>query len=106
MDGAEVCKLNRKKMIKACGSYRYVTFSMSFPLQVRVYIGVFTDKHNEYYDLIVLRLLSMNSVVDPWIFIICRTSNFHRHLGLLCNQLHAGNKPCWKTHVLKQSVSL
>ncbi|XP_018413879.1 PREDICTED: prostaglandin D2 receptor-like [Nanorana parkeri] len=76
----------------------------SLPLTARVYVGVFTDKHNEYYDLIVLRLVSMNSVVDPWIFIICRTSHFHRHLGVLCNKLRA--KTDVRAHFLQQTVSL
>uniref|UniRef100_A0A8C5PDQ3 Thromboxane A2 receptor n=1 Tax=Leptobrachium leishanense TaxID=445787 RepID=A0A8C5PDQ3_9ANUR len=60
----------------------------SLPLTVRVYIGAFTDEKNEYADLIVLRFLSVNSIVDPWIFIICRTSKFHRHLHGLCSRIH------------------
>ncbi|XP_073466748.1 prostaglandin D2 receptor-like [Aquarana catesbeiana] len=76
----------------------------SMPLTARVYVGLFTDQHNEYYDLIVLRLLSMNSVVDPWVFIICRTSNFYYHLSVLCNKLRT--KTRGRTHFLRQSVSL
>ncbi|XP_053330434.1 prostaglandin D2 receptor-like [Spea bombifrons] len=60
----------------------------SLPLTVRVYIGAFTDEKNEYADLIVLRFLSMNSIVDPWIFIICRTSKFHTHIHRLCRRIH------------------
>ncbi|PIO16686.1 hypothetical protein AB205_0046510 [Aquarana catesbeiana] len=72
--------------------------------KARVYVGLFTDQHNEYYDLIVLRLLSMNSVVDPWVFIICRTSNFYYHLSVLCNKLRT--KTRGRAHFLRQSVSL
>ncbi|XP_075469903.1 prostaglandin D2 receptor-like [Ascaphus truei] len=61
----------------------------SFPLTVRVYLGAFTDDKNEYADLIVLRFLSINSIVDPWIFIICRTSKFHTRVHALCSRIHA-----------------
>ncbi|XP_068108411.1 prostaglandin D2 receptor isoform X3 [Hyperolius riggenbachi] len=61
----------------------------SLPLTVRVYIGAFTTETNEYADLIVLRFLSMNSIVDPWIFIICRTSRFHTHVHNLCSKIHS-----------------
>ncbi|KAM8921254.1 prostaglandin D2 receptor-like [Pelodytes ibericus] len=60
----------------------------SLPLTVRVYVGAFTTEKNEYADLTVLRFLSMNSIVDPWIFIICRTSKFHTHIHGLCNRIH------------------
>ncbi|XP_040187878.1 prostaglandin D2 receptor [Rana temporaria] len=60
----------------------------SLPLTVRVYIAAFTAEKNEYADLIVLRFLSMNSIVDPWMFIICRTSRFHTHVHNLCSKIH------------------
>ncbi|KAM5129723.1 LOW QUALITY PROTEIN: prostaglandin D2 receptor-like [Mantella aurantiaca] len=60
----------------------------SLPLTVRVYIAAFTAEKNEYADLIVLRFLSMNSIVDPWMFIICRTSKFHTHVHNLCSRIH------------------
>ncbi|KAM9294324.1 prostaglandin D2 receptor-like [Gastrophryne carolinensis] len=63
----------------------------SLPLTVRVYIGAFTAEKNEYADLIVLRFLSMNSIVDPWIFIICRTSKFHTHVHNLCSRINSTN---------------
>ncbi|KAM3918343.1 prostaglandin D2 receptor [Leptodactylus fuscus] len=72
-----------------------ILFSVcSLPLTFRVYIGAFTGGKNEYADLIVLRFLSMNSIVDPWIFIICRTSRFHTHVHKLCSRIHStSNNP-------------
>ncbi|XP_063296053.1 prostaglandin D2 receptor-like [Pelobates fuscus] len=78
----------------------------SLPLTVRVYIGAFTDEKNEYADLIVLRFLSMNSIVDPWIFIICRTSKFHTHIHRLCNRIHfkrSGHLPL-SQHIAQDST--
>ncbi|XP_069807380.1 prostaglandin D2 receptor-like [Dendropsophus ebraccatus] len=67
-----------------------ILFSIcSLPLTFRVYIGAFTKEKNEYADLIVLRFLSINSIVDPWVFIICRTSKFHTHVHSLCSRLHS-----------------
>ncbi|XP_068108410.1 prostaglandin D2 receptor isoform X2 [Hyperolius riggenbachi] len=63
----------------------------SLPLTGRVYMGIFSEGVNEYYDLLILRLLSMNSVVDPWIFIICRSSAFCRHIRSLCDKLHGND---------------
>ncbi|XP_069807381.1 prostaglandin D2 receptor-like [Dendropsophus ebraccatus] len=64
----------------------------SLPLTGRVYMGVFSDEVNEYYDLIVLRLLSSNSIVDPWVFIIFRTSKFHMQMNRLCGRPNPKNQ--------------
>ncbi|XP_063804472.1 prostaglandin D2 receptor-like [Pseudophryne corroboree] len=61
----------------------------SLPLTVRVYIAAFTAGHDEYADLLVIRFISMNSIVDPWIFIIFRTSKFHTHVHRLCSRINS-----------------
>ncbi|XP_043844163.1 prostaglandin D2 receptor [Dromiciops gliroides] len=54
----------------------------SLPFIVRAYFGAFSVGNNknvtleEKEDLRALRFLSVNSIVDPWVFIICRTSVF------------------------------
>ncbi|XP_074141226.1 prostaglandin D2 receptor [Sminthopsis crassicaudata] len=54
----------------------------SLPFIIRAYFGAFTVGNNrnvtleEREDLRALRFLSVNSIVDPWFFIICRTSVF------------------------------
>ncbi|XP_024234295.1 prostaglandin E2 receptor EP2 subtype [Oncorhynchus tshawytscha] len=53
-----------------------VTFVIcSFPLVLRVFIN-FMGRSNESYgtDLAALRLLSFNSIIDPWLFIILSPS--------------------------------
>ncbi|XP_020351573.1 prostaglandin E2 receptor EP2 subtype-like [Oncorhynchus kisutch] len=47
----------------------------SFPLVLRVYVN-FTGRSKESHatDLAVLRLLSFNSIINPWVFIILRPS--------------------------------
>ncbi|XP_040268091.1 prostaglandin D2 receptor isoform X2 [Bufo bufo] len=73
--------------------YQNQRCSLKVGPKFRVYIGAFTKENNEYADLIVLRFLSMNSIVDPWIFIICRTSRFHHHLHKLCSRIHYISNP-------------
>ncbi|KAG7466169.1 hypothetical protein MATL_G00162010 [Megalops atlanticus] len=51
----------------------------SIPITVRAYIRVFSsygcvDEQEEQRDLSAMRFLSVNSIVDPWVFIIFRTS--------------------------------
>ncbi|XP_053545457.1 prostaglandin D2 receptor-like [Bombina bombina] len=71
----------------------------SLPLTVRVYVGAFSDEKNEYADLTVLRFISINSIVDPWIFIICRTSKFHTHVHTLCGKVQS--KKSVQSHLLQ-----
>nr|XP_033806677.1 prostaglandin D2 receptor-like isoform X2 [Geotrypetes seraphini] len=56
----------------------------SLPLTVRTYIGAFAADYDEEADLLALRFLSLNSVVDPWVFIIFRTSGFCTYIHALC----------------------
>ncbi|XP_055990372.1 prostaglandin D2 receptor [Sorex fumeus] len=60
-----------------------VLFTMcSLPLVYRAYYGAFkvdaekSEAYNESDDLLALRFFSVISIVDPWIFIIFRTSVF------------------------------
>ncbi|XP_066428504.1 prostaglandin D2 receptor-like [Eleutherodactylus coqui] len=64
----------------------------SLPLTGRVYVRVFSDEANDYYDLIILRLLCVNSIVNPWVFIIFRTSTFHMQVNRLCSKLNTKNQ--------------
>ncbi|KAJ8411884.1 hypothetical protein AAFF_G00155220 [Aldrovandia affinis] len=57
----------------------------SLPLMVRVYInstGKRKESHNT--DLIALRFLSVNSIIDPWVFIILSPSVQRFLWGALC----------------------
>uniref|UniRef100_A0A803YNS6 Prostaglandin D2 receptor n=1 Tax=Meleagris gallopavo TaxID=9103 RepID=A0A803YNS6_MELGA len=55
--------------------------------QVRAYMGAFAADFNEDADLSALRFLSVNSIVDPWVFIIFRTSVFRLFVRRLCRRL-------------------
>ncbi|XP_030070533.1 prostaglandin D2 receptor [Microcaecilia unicolor] len=56
----------------------------SLPLIVRTYVGAFAANFDEDADLLAMRFLSLNSVVDPWVFIIFRTSVFRTCIHALC----------------------
>uniref|UniRef100_A0A8C3SER8 Prostaglandin D2 receptor n=1 Tax=Chelydra serpentina TaxID=8475 RepID=A0A8C3SER8_CHESE len=60
----------------------------SLPLIVRAYVGAFAADFNEKADLMALRFLSVNSIVDPWVFIIFRTSIFRKFLHRVCRRLN------------------
>ncbi|CAM2116463.1 unnamed protein product [Caretta caretta] len=67
-----------------------VLFSVcSLPLIVRAYVGAFAADFNEKADLTALRFLSVNSIVDPWVFIIFRTSVFRKFLHRVCRRLNS-----------------
>ncbi|KAI1237457.1 Prostaglandin D2 receptor, partial [Lamprotornis superbus] len=59
----------------------------SLPLIIRAYMGAFAADFNENADLSALRFLSVNSIVDPWVFIIFRTSVFRGFVRRFCRRL-------------------
>ncbi|TFK03062.1 sperm acrosome membrane-associated protein 3-like [Platysternon megacephalum] len=61
----------------------------SLPLIVRAYVGAFAADFDEKADLTALRFLSVNSIVDPWVFIIFRTSVFRKCLHRVCRRLNS-----------------
>uniref|UniRef100_A0A8C0H217 Prostaglandin D2 receptor n=1 Tax=Chelonoidis abingdonii TaxID=106734 RepID=A0A8C0H217_CHEAB len=61
----------------------------SLPLIVRAYVGAFAADFNEKADLTALRFLSVNSIVDPWVFIIFRTSVFRKFFHRVCRRLNS-----------------
>lgn len=50
-------------------------------------MGAFAADFNENADLSALRFLSVNSIVDPWVFIIFRTSVFRAFVRRVCRRL-------------------
>ncbi|NXY78766.1 PD2R protein, partial [Glareola pratincola] len=60
----------------------------SLPLIIRAYMGAFAADFNENADLSALRFLSVNSIVDPWVFIIFRTSVFRMFVRRVCRRLN------------------
>uniref|UniRef100_A0A8C0H5Q6 Prostaglandin D2 receptor n=1 Tax=Chelonoidis abingdonii TaxID=106734 RepID=A0A8C0H5Q6_CHEAB len=52
-------------------------------------IVTFAADFNEKADLTALRFLSVNSIVDPWVFIIFRTSVFRKFFHRVCRRLNS-----------------
>uniref|UniRef100_A0ACB8G5U6 Uncharacterized protein n=1 Tax=Sphaerodactylus townsendi TaxID=933632 RepID=A0ACB8G5U6_9SAUR len=44
--------------------------------KIRAYVGALAPDYDESADLTALRFFSVNSIVDPWVFIIFRTAVF------------------------------
>ncbi|NXW06303.1 PD2R protein, partial [Fregetta grallaria] len=61
----------------------------SLPLIIRAYMGAFAADFNENADLSALRFVSVNSIVDPWVFIIFRTSVFRMFVRRVCRRLNS-----------------
>ncbi|XP_069773129.1 LOW QUALITY PROTEIN: prostaglandin D2 receptor-like [Narcine bancroftii] len=58
----------------------------SLPLTIRAYIGAFAPDNRDEDDLIALKFASVNSIVDPWVFIIFRTSVFRKLVFVCCKR--------------------
>ncbi|XP_061468812.1 prostaglandin D2 receptor [Rhineura floridana] len=65
----------------------------SLPVIVRAYVGAFSPDFDEKADLTALRFFSVNSIVDPWVFIIFRTSLFRSCLRAVSRRLSAKRAP-------------
>lgn len=61
---------------------------LSHPLfcfsQIRVYINSIWEGESHRLDLIALRFISVNSIIDPWVFIILSPSVLHFFWGSVC----------------------
>ncbi|CAH2328985.1 prostaglandin E2 receptor EP2 subtype, partial [Pelobates cultripes] len=55
--------------------------------RVRAYINSFTSHSDDKLDLLALRFLSVNSIIDPWVFTILRPSVLRVIRYLLCCQI-------------------
>lgn len=63
----------------------------SLPLQIRAYMNKFgVEEADHEWDLLALRFLSINSIVDPWVFAILRPPV----LRLMCLVLRPGPLLC------------
>ncbi|XP_060736418.1 prostaglandin E receptor 2a (subtype EP2) [Tachysurus vachellii] len=73
----------------------------SLPLMFRVYINSIQRSNESKTDLIALRFISINSIIDPWVFIILSPSRLRFLLGALCK---AGNRnSIYRTSLAKNS---
>ncbi|XP_054479779.1 prostaglandin E receptor 2a (subtype EP2) [Anoplopoma fimbria] len=57
----------------------------TLPLVIRVYLNNITDsKESHPLDLIALRFISVNSIIDPWVFILLSPSVLHFCWASVC----------------------
>ncbi|KAE8586615.1 hypothetical protein XENTR_v10021715 [Xenopus tropicalis] len=71
-----------------------IFFICSVPFTVQVYMNRFCpDCHNDDRDLLALRFLSFNSIIDPWVFTILRPPVLRLMRYVLC---------CQKTFKIKE----
>ncbi|KAK9959571.1 hypothetical protein ABG768_009687 [Culter alburnus] len=74
----------------------------SLPLMIRVYINSLVKPGNYKTDLIALRFLSVNSIIDPWVFIILSPSVLRFLWGALCKTtLIPSRNSLFKTSISK-----
>ncbi|NXR44801.1 PE2R2 protein, partial [Hippolais icterina] len=68
-----------------------ITFVIcSLPFTIRAYVNKFSGKEaNHEWDLLALRFLSINSIVDPWVFAILRPPVLRLMRSVLCCQVTA-----------------
>lgn len=66
---------------------------VTFPrclLQICAYVNKFSQSENHDWDLLALRFLSINPIIDPWVFAILRPPVLRVLRSVLCCQL----SPC------------
>ncbi|KAK7142626.1 hypothetical protein R3I94_012092 [Phoxinus phoxinus] len=74
----------------------------SMPLMIRVYINSIFNPEKSQTDLIALRFLSVNSIIDPWVFIILSPSVLRFLWGALCKTtLMPSRNSLFKTSISK-----
>ncbi|TMS11769.1 Prostaglandin E2 receptor EP2 subtype [Larimichthys crocea] len=56
----------------------------TLPLVIRVYLNSIGDTESHRLDLIALRFISVNSIIDPWVFIILSPSVLHFFWASVC----------------------
>ncbi|NXC72905.1 PE2R2 protein, partial [Anhinga anhinga] len=66
-----------------------ITFVIcSLPFTIRAYVNKFSeDKDSLNWDLLALRFLSINSIIDPWVFAILRPPVLRLMRSVLCCQV-------------------
>ncbi|XP_017577105.1 prostaglandin E receptor 2a (subtype EP2) [Pygocentrus nattereri] len=75
----------------------------SLPLMIRVYINSSAEESEKSHetDLIALRFISVNSIIDPWVFIILSPSVLRFLWGTLCKA--SNRSTSYRTSLAKSS---
>ncbi|XP_035533560.1 prostaglandin E receptor 2a (subtype EP2) [Morone saxatilis] len=77
----------------------------TMPLVIRVYINsIWNETESHHLDLIALRFISVNSIIDPWVFILLSPSVLHFCWGSVCRaSLEISRGSIFKTSLAKEN---
>lgn len=77
----------------------------TLPLVIRVYINsIWTGRESHQMDLIALRFISVNSIIDPWVFILLSPSVVHFFGASMCKTPLASSRgSIFKTSLAKEN---
>ncbi|XP_041638139.1 prostaglandin E receptor 2a (subtype EP2) [Cheilinus undulatus] len=77
----------------------------TLPLVIRVYINSTTMVSESHpLDLLALRFISVNSIIDPWVFILLSPSVLHFFWGSVCRALFGTSRgSIFKTSIAKDT---
>lgn len=67
-----------------CILFNHLFFSTLSFSQIRVYLNSIWANESHPMDLIALRFISVNSIIDPWVFILLSPSVLHFCWGSVC----------------------
>ncbi|XP_062379578.1 prostaglandin E receptor 2a (subtype EP2) [Sardina pilchardus] len=77
----------------------------SLPLMIRVYINSIGRDESHKTDLVALRFLSVNSIIDPWVFIILSPSVMRFLWGAMCkSSLLRSRDSLYRSSLAKNSL--
>ncbi|XP_074520663.1 prostaglandin E receptor 2a (subtype EP2) [Halichoeres trimaculatus] len=77
----------------------------TMPLVIRVYINATPSDESHRMDLIALRFISLNSIIDPWVFILLSPSVLHFFWASVCRApLGISRGSIFKTSLAKENT--
>uniref|UniRef100_A0A674K7F0 Prostaglandin E2 receptor EP2 subtype n=1 Tax=Terrapene triunguis TaxID=2587831 RepID=A0A674K7F0_9SAUR len=82
-----------------------LAFYFSFVLQIRAYMNKFMKNQDDKKDLLALRFLAINPIIDPWVFVILRPSVLRVIRSVLCCQMSLKSQDNMQTTPAAESKS-
>ncbi|XP_027687867.2 prostaglandin E2 receptor EP2 subtype [Chelonia mydas] len=83
-----------------------ITFIVcSLPFTIRAYMNMFMQNEDYKKDLLALRFLAINPIIDPWVFVILRPSVLRVIRSVLCCQMSLKTQDNMQTTTAAESKS-
>ncbi|CAM2116462.1 prostaglandin E2 receptor EP2 subtype [Caretta caretta] len=83
-----------------------ITFIVcSLPFTIRAYMNMFMQNEDYKKDLLALRFLAINPIIDPWVFVILRPSVLRVIRSVLCCQMSLKTQDNMQTTPAAESKS-